>query len=57
MNQIIPVETIQSKILIIRGEKVMIDIDLAKLYGVATKRLNEQVKGTKNASLLILCFN
>ncbi len=35
----------------------MIDIDLAKLYGVATKRLNEQVKGTKNASLLILCFN
>jgi len=37
-------ETIMNKILIIRGIKVMIDSDLAKLYGVTTKRLNEQVK-------------
>lgn len=37
-------ETIINKILIIRGVKVMIDSDLAKLYGVSTKRLNEQVK-------------
>ena len=28
----------------IRGEKVMLDVDLARLYGVTTKRLNEQVK-------------
>ncbi|HUW62673.1 MAG TPA: ORF6N domain-containing protein [Candidatus Bathyarchaeia archaeon] len=28
----------------IRGEKVMLDADLANLYGVTTKRLNEQVK-------------
>ena len=35
---------IESKILIIRGEKVMLDKDLAGLYGVSTKRLNEQVK-------------
>lgn len=33
-----------SKILHIRGKKVMIDRDLAELYGVTTKRLNEQVK-------------
>lgn len=35
---------IARQILIIRGQKVMIDADLAALYGVPTKRLNEQVK-------------
>jgi hypothetical protein len=35
---------IQQKIFDIRGEKVMLDFDLAILYGVETKRLNEQVK-------------
>jgi hypothetical protein len=35
---------IQQKIFEIRGEKVMLDFDLAVLYGVETKRLNEQVK-------------
>jgi len=40
---IIP-EHIQSKIYIIRGEKVMLDRDLAQLYGVKTMRLNEQVR-------------
>jgi len=33
-----------TKILLVRGKKVMIDRDLAELYGVSTKRLNEQVK-------------
>ena len=40
----IPDEVIMSKILLIRGKNVMIDSDLASLYGVPTKRLNEQVK-------------
>jgi phage regulator Rha-like protein len=35
---------IQNKILIIRNQQVMIDRDLAEMYGVETKRLNEQVK-------------
>jgi hypothetical protein len=35
---------IESKILIIRGERVMLDSDLAKLYGVATRVLNQAVK-------------
>jgi ORF6N domain len=35
---------IESRILIVRGLRVMIDVDLAALYGVETKRLNEQVK-------------
>jgi len=41
---VIPDELIMNKILLIRGLKVMIDSDLAELYGVTTKRLNEQVK-------------
>jgi len=41
---IIPDEIVMSKILLVRGKKVMIDRDLAELYGVPTKRLNEQVK-------------
>ena len=35
---------ISSKILTLRREQVMLDRDLAELYGVETKRLNEQVK-------------
>ena len=41
MNEI---EKIQYRIHEIRGQKVMLDFDLATLYGVQTKRLNEQVK-------------
>ena len=40
----IPEEIIMNKILVIRNSRVMIDRDLAALYGVTTKRLNEQVK-------------
>lgn len=43
-HEIIPVERIENKILIIRGQKVILDADLAALYGVTTKRFNEQVK-------------
>ncbi len=40
----IPDEIIINKIYMIRGQKVMLDFDLAILYGVETRRLNEQVK-------------
>lgn len=40
----IPDELIINKIIVLREKKVMIDRDLAELYGVTTKRLNEQVK-------------
>lgn len=40
----IPVERVEQAILVIRGEKVILDADLAALYGVSTTRLNEQVK-------------
>ena len=41
---IITEKTIESKIYFIRGQKVMMDSDLADMYGVETKRLKEQVK-------------
>lgn len=43
----VPVERVESLILLIRGKKVMLDSDLAQLYGTTTKRLNEQVKRNK----------
>ena len=46
-KELIPKEMIERKILLIRGHKVMLDRDLAELYGASTKRLNEQVKRNK----------
>ena len=43
-GSLIPVERIERSILLIRGHKVILDADLAALYCVTTKRLNEQVK-------------
>lgn len=39
-----PLERVAAKILVIRGRKVILDADLAVLYGVETKRLNQQVR-------------
>ena len=44
MSDIISVEAIADKIYLIRGLKVMLDRDLAELYGIETKRLKEQVR-------------
>ena len=48
MKAFIPVERIENSIILIRGEKIMLDADLAILYGVSTKRLNEQVKRNRD---------
>ena len=40
----IPIDHVERRILQIRGERVLIDSDLANFYGVATRRLNEQVR-------------
>jgi len=44
MSNLTSVEVIASKILFLRGKRVMLDKDLAKLYGVETKHLNRQVR-------------
>jgi hypothetical protein len=43
-NAIVPLERIEHAILVIRGHKVMLDTDLANLYGVEAKVLNQAVK-------------
>lgn len=43
MSSVIPVQLIEQKILMIRGQKVMLDRDLAQLYGVETRDLNKAV--------------
>ena len=48
MTTLIPSERIEQSILLIRGHKVMLDADLAQLYGVPTKVLNQAVKRNKN---------
>ena len=45
---LIPVERIEKSILLIRGHKVMLDVDLAELYGVTTGNLNLAVRRNKN---------
>lgn len=45
---IIPSGVIENHILLVRGQKVILDSSLAKLYGVPTGRLNEQVKRNKH---------
>jgi hypothetical protein len=44
LKSLVIVEEVSRHILLVRGYRVMLDSDLAKLYGVPTFRLNEQVK-------------
>ncbi len=43
-DSLIPAERIERSIILLRGQKVMLDADLASIYGVTTKRLKEQVR-------------
>ena len=45
--QLLPLEAITQRIVVLREQKVLIDSDLAALYGVETRRLNEQVRRNK----------
>ena len=42
------IELVERRILLIRGRKVIVDVDLAEFYGVPVKRLREQVRRNKN---------
>jgi hypothetical protein len=53
---LVEVSQIEHRILLIRGEKVIIDADLAEFYGVPTKRLNEQVKRNQQRFLRDFVF-
>jgi hypothetical protein len=44
MNNPIAIETIQDALIDIRGQQVLLDSDVARIYGVETKRVNEAVR-------------
>lgn len=44
VSALVPIEFVERRILLIRGQKVMLDRDLAELYGVETKVLNQTVR-------------
>jgi len=44
MDQLMPIERIENRILLLRGQKVILDSDLAQLYGVPVSALNQAVK-------------
>ena len=48
MTQLVPVEHVERLIHLARGEKVLLDADLARLYGVETKALNRAVKRNRS---------
>ena len=56
-DSLIPVERIERAILFMRGQKVILDADLAVLYGVTTKRLNQQVRATSSDFQRTSCSN
>ena len=47
-NPLVPSERIEQSILLIRGVKVILDADLAQLYGVSTKAFNQAVKRNRD---------
>lgn len=47
MKSLLPLDSIERRIYLLRGHKVMLDTDLAQIYGVSTKRLNQQVSRNK----------
>ena len=51
-----PIERIESRIFLARGQRVMLDADLAALYGVTVRRLNEQVRRNRDRFPKEFCF-
>jgi ORF6N domain-containing protein len=57
MQDLIPTNQIERAIFVIRGPKVMLDVDLALIYGVPTKVLNQAVKAQLAAISLGFCLS
>lgn len=57
MSTVFPAERIERAILILRGHKVILDRDLAAMYGVSTRDLNKACRGTSTDFQKISCFS
>ena len=53
MKDIIKLDDIKDLILEIRGQRVLLDVDVARIYGVETKRINEAVKNNKGKYMFL----
>ena len=56
-TDLISIEKVEKAIYVIRGEKVMLDRDLARLYDVPTGALNQAVRRNRDRFLTISCFS
>jgi len=56
-TNLIPVNRITRAIHLLRGERVILDADIAELYGVPTKRLNESVRRNLGRFPTTSCFS
>jgi ABC-type uncharacterized transport system ATPase subunit len=54
-GSVVDIQRIEALIYLIRGQKVMLDADLAVLYGVETRVLKQAVRRNRNRSPVILC--
>ena len=50
-------DIIKNKIYYIRNQRVMLDFELAEIYGYTTTRFNEQVKIIQRSLMMTLCFS
>ena len=55
-NTLVGFEEVEDKIIMLRGQKVLLDRDVAALYGVETKRINEAVKNNRDKFPEDYCF-
>ncbi len=55
-NSVVPAESIQERIYLIRGQKVMLDADLANLYEVSTSQFNRAIQRNRNRFPEDFCF-
>ena len=55
-DEVVVTTPVENRIMSIRGKQIMIDRDLAELYGVETKRLNEAVKRNNKKTILLAQF-
>ena len=47
MNSIVKIENLEELLIELRGENILVDADVAVIYGVETKRVNEAIKNSR----------
>ncbi len=56
-NEVVKYEQVKDRIITLRGEPVLLDADVAALYGVETKHVNQAVRNNPRNSLKAICLS